>query len=208
MSILGGSDGFVESKYDFLLLAYTNNENGFIDIAKIPGLSERLYLVSDKDQRPCHQTKWKYLVVYGFSGDPEKMKEALAAFDSEDDTALWFYEAIGPMTHKTWRLDDKEEHIFMALTNVKPGRETDFTEWYNRHHIPDVVSISVYRSGRRFRIVSACGADCPWQYLAFYRFVGPALSMHDILEKEVEQSDFQHSDAYVEDDAAWVYSSL
>jgi hypothetical protein len=219
MSLLGGERGFIESKNDYLLLAYTNTEiatedqyqawwKEFSDISSIQGLSDGIRVVSEKDQRPGQKTKWKYLVTYGFSGDANALKTAVTGHKMKDDSALWLYEGIGPLTQKVWKETDTEEHIFMALTNVKPGREEDFHEWYNRHHIPDIVSVSVYRSGRRFEIAATSGAEAPWRFLAFYRFVGPALEMHSILRDEVTQYQFAHTDAYEENDNAWIYSVI
>ena len=96
----------------------------------------------------------------------------------------------------------------MALTSCKPGREEEFHEWYNNYHLPEAVSISCYRSGRRFRLTAISGDDTPWEYLAFYRFVGPAKDMHPTLSEEMKASKWRRAGAVAEGDGAWAYSAL
>ncbi|MDR1028240.1 MAG: hypothetical protein LBL63_02345 [Clostridiales Family XIII bacterium] len=217
MSILGGVNGFIEQDSDYLLLAFTNEEigsaesyrtwwAGFSDVAAVPGLSGGIRVITERDQRRGQRPKWRYMVAFGFSGDADRLKNIVKSHVRTDDSALWLYEAIGPMTHKVWDEGDAEEHFFMALTNPVPGRELEYTEWYNRHHIPDIVSVSVYRSGRRFHIAAYSGAEPYWKYMAFYRFVGPALDMHGILADEVRRREMKHSEDYEEGDGAWIYS--
>jgi hypothetical protein len=226
MSILGGTNGYIEKENDYLLLAYTNEEivsdeqykawwSGFADIQAVPGLSEGIRLVVDADQRVGENPSWKYLVAYGFSGDAAKMKKAVSLHTVQGDSALWFYEAVADIVNKPWNEEDKEEHIFMALTTPKPGRHDDFDAWYNNEHVPDVVSTETYRSGRRFRLASISGPDAKWEYVSFYRFVGPALAMHQSLTdaEHGEHCGYDHdylgvTDALYEDHGAWIYSAL
>jgi hypothetical protein len=99
-------------------------------------------------------------------------------------------------------------HVFMALTNVKSGREEDFHDWYDTEHVPDVVAVSCYRSGRRFQLFGAVGATAPWEFLSLYRFVGPAAEMHEILEEHGDAGNATLTDALVDDDGAWVYRMI
>jgi len=218
MSILGGAKGFIEKNNDYLLLAYTNVEigtkeqfaewwNGFTDIAIIPGLSEGFRLISERDQRPGQKPRWKYMVAFGYSGDAEKMKNAIMAHKFVDDSAIWFYIGINDLIQREYALEDTDEHIFMALTNIKPGRQEDFHDWYNKHHLPEVVATSHFRSGRRFRILATGGAEAQWEYLAFYRYVGSTLRMHRSLPIDDTRIEMVHSDAYKDDDGAWIYSA-
>ncbi len=104
--------------------------------------------------------------------------------------------------------DDGIQHIFMALTNVKPGRERDFHDWYDTEHVPDVVAVPCYRSGRRFRLVDSAGVDTPWEYLSLYRFVGPAAEMHAALKVHGDAGHATLTDALVDGDGAWVYELI
>jgi hypothetical protein len=96
----------------------------------------------------------------------------------------------------------------MALTNVKPGREADFKDWYDTEHVPDVVAVEPYQSARRFKLTAAVGADAPWQYLSFYRFVGSVPAMHETLAEHGRQGLATLTDALVDDDGAWIYSPV
>jgi hypothetical protein len=100
------------------------------------------------------------------------------------------------------------EHVFMALTNVKAGRENDFHDWYDTEHVPDVVAVSSYQSARRFRLVAAVGDSGPWRYLSLYRFLGSVPAMHDELAEHGGQGQATLTDALVDDDAAWIYSPV
>ncbi len=101
-----------------------------------------------------------------------------------------------------------DKHVFMALTNAIPGREDEFNAWYDQEHVPDVVAVECYRSGRRFRLVSATGADAPWEYLSFYRFEGDVPRMHELLHEAAARHETTMTEAIVPDDAAWIFTEL
>jgi len=64
-----------------------------------------------------------------------------------------------------------QRHAFLALTNPAPGREDEFNDWYDTHHLPEVLRYgSGMRGGRRFRLSPAQrpGHAPPWRYLAWY----------------------------------------
>jgi len=44
------------------------------------------------------------------------------------------------------------KHIFLALTNPVEGKEPEFNEWYNTHHVPDVINVPGFVSGQRFKL--------------------------------------------------------
>jgi len=99
-------------------------------------------------------------------------------------------------------------HVFMALTNVKAGREADFTEWYDTEHVPDVVAVNSYQSARRFRLVGTVGGPGPWGYLSLYRFLGPVPEMHEELAEHGKSGHATLTDALVDDDGAWIYTPI
>lgn len=99
-------------------------------------------------------------------------------------------------------------HVFMALTNVKPGREADFREWYDTEHVPDVVAVPCYRSGRRFRLFGTVGSEGPWEYLSLYRFLGSVPEMHELLKETGRAANRTMTDALVDDDGAWVFTRI
>jgi hypothetical protein len=218
MSILGGSTGFIEGGYDALVLMFANEDvaegglgsalqNEFADIFAIRGLSAGIPLTADPDQREGQSPKWRHLLAHGFSGDIPNMRNTITSHVTGGDAGVWFCEAIASVEQKPYAENDKDEHIFMALTDPKPGREDDYHEWYDRHHVKDVVSVDCYRSGRRFRITASCGGYAPWGYLAFYRFVGETPKMHQSLEDDMRRGETVMTDAYEAGDGAWIYGA-
>ena len=63
------------------------------------------------------------------------------------------------------------KHIFLALTNPVEGKEPEFNEWYNTHHVPDVINVPGFVSGQRFKLSdSQFGGEASkaYKYLAVY----------------------------------------
>src|SRR5258708_29520564 len=60
-------------------------------------------------------------------------------------------------------------YTMLVQTNAKPGRETEFNEWYSKHHLQDVVAIPGFVSAQRFQWVESPGAKAPkYKYYAVY----------------------------------------
>jgi hypothetical protein len=63
------------------------------------------------------------------------------------------------------------KHTFVVLTNPTPGKDTEFNEWYNKQHIPDVLNVPGFVCAQRFRLADtqmSGDADRPYKYLALY----------------------------------------
>ncbi len=63
------------------------------------------------------------------------------------------------------------KHTFLALTNPVPGKEDEYNEWYDKHHVPDVINIPGFISGQRFKLSdSQFGGEASkaFKYLALY----------------------------------------
>lgn len=63
------------------------------------------------------------------------------------------------------------KYTFVVLTNATVGKEDDFNEWYNKHHIPDVLNVPGFVSGQRFRLAETqMGGESSksYKYLALY----------------------------------------
>jgi hypothetical protein len=63
------------------------------------------------------------------------------------------------------------KYTFVVLTNATAGKEDDFNEWYNKHHIPDVLNVPGFVSGQRFRLAETqMGGKSSesYKYLALY----------------------------------------
>ena len=64
------------------------------------------------------------------------------------------------------------KYTFLALTNPVAGKENEFNEWYDKHHIPDVINVPGFISGQRFKLADAqfgnAEATKAYRYLALY----------------------------------------
>jgi hypothetical protein len=63
------------------------------------------------------------------------------------------------------------KYTFLALTNPVAGKEAEFNEWYDTHHVPDVINVPGFISGQRFKLAdSQLGGESSkaYKYLAVY----------------------------------------
>ena len=47
------------------------------------------------------------------------------------------------------------KYSFIVFTNPVEGKESEYNDWYNRQHIPDVLNVPGFVSGQRFRLADA-----------------------------------------------------
>jgi hypothetical protein len=60
---------------------------------------------------------------------------------------------------------------FVVLSNPVAGREDEFNEWYDKHHLHEILAIPGMSSAQRFRLSESStpvGAEQPYRYLALY----------------------------------------
>ena len=216
---IGGENGNVERDYEYLIYYYTN-ENildketynewraQFKPLDAVPGIGTTLRLFRDPDQRDGQYPGYKYLLISGFSGDPAQMEAAVAALKLRPGNTVIFFKAIAPFHEKQRQADYDEQHIFMALTNAREGKEDEFNDWYNNHHVIDIVRIRCYQSCRRY-LKTACAGDAyDFDYLALYRFGGRPEDMRKILKDYALSCNIYMRKLYKPEDAAWVYSEI
>src|SRR5712692_5831572 len=63
------------------------------------------------------------------------------------------------------------KYTFVVMTNPTAGKEAEFNEWYNKHHIPDVLNVPGFVCGQRFRLADTqMGGENSnvYKYLALY----------------------------------------
>jgi len=64
------------------------------------------------------------------------------------------------------------KYTFLALTNPVAGKEAEFNEWYDKHHVPDVINVPGFISGQRFKLADSqmgnAEATKAFKYLALY----------------------------------------
>ena len=47
------------------------------------------------------------------------------------------------------------KHTFIVFTNPVEGKESEYNDWYNRQHVPDVLNVPGFVSCQRFRLADA-----------------------------------------------------
>jgi hypothetical protein len=64
------------------------------------------------------------------------------------------------------------KYTFLAFTNPTPGKEDEYNQWYEEHHLKDVLQCPGFVSARRFRLASTQfqfnTVTPPYSYLALY----------------------------------------
>ena len=70
--------------------------------------------------------------------------------------------------------------VMVVFMEPVEGTELEFNDWYNRHHVPERVSVPGILNGRRYELSD--GDEAP-KYLAIY---------------ELEDESVLHSDAYLQ----------
>ncbi len=101
-------------------------------------------------------------------------------------------------------------HLFLALTNPLPGREGDFNQWYDNHHLREVLRYgNGFTGGRRYKLHSPrirSPAD-KWTYLALYALESDDLAYfhrHAWIENRPPLTPF--TGLLADDHVAWVYT--
>jgi hypothetical protein len=62
------------------------------------------------------------------------------------------------------------DHLMVVLSNVEPGQEDAFNDWYTSEHIIDVVEkLPVFVSAQRFELAPTQLEETQYRYLAIYR---------------------------------------
>ena len=56
----------------------------------------------------------------------------------------------------------------VTLTRAVPGREDEFNDWYDNHHLPQLLGLPGFRSAQRFRLARSLDPDPPPPWLAIY----------------------------------------
>lgn len=136
---------------------------------------------------------------------------------------MWAYRAVGPFVHKRDELPgshgdkaplrsatpptEELQHVFMALTDAIEGRDEEFNHWYDTEHVPDVVFVEPFQSGRRFQLVGGVGPR-RWGYLSFYRLIGDVPAAHQSLVDNHDDGNGTMTDAIHADHGAWIFTRI
>lgn len=71
-------------------------------------------------------------------------------------------------------------HVLIVLSNAATGCDDDFNDWYDRQHLPDVLSVDGFVAAQRFRLSEEQlrpGEPLPHRYLAVYEIEAPDLAV-------------------------------
>lgn len=63
------------------------------------------------------------------------------------------------------------KYTFIVMTNPVAGKEAEYNEWYNKHHVPDVLNVPGFVCAQRFRLADTQfggEASKAYKYLALY----------------------------------------
>jgi len=81
------------------------------------------------------------------------------------------------------------KYTFLAFTNPAPGKEDEYNEWYEEHHLKDVINCPGFVSARRFRLASTqfpFNTVAPaYSYLALYEIETDDIagSLQEVVER-------------------------
>lgn len=102
------------------------------------------------------------------------------------------------------------QHLFFAFTNPVDGVEPVFNDWYNTHHVPEVLRYGRGFTGcRRFRLEREAGeTGLPaWTYLAMYQLESDDLASLATKPWTVQAPPLTSFRGLLKDDhVAWVYT--
>jgi len=92
-----------------------------------------------------------------------------------------YYKVIGPpVQHKGAGPSAKNGQTYyqIVFSNPVAGKEADYNAWYDKQHLPDVVSVPGFVEGQRLKLATA-GRTAPgqtrYEYLALYKIVSDNL---------------------------------
>ncbi|MDR1294470.1 MAG: hypothetical protein LBK59_05855 [Bifidobacteriaceae bacterium] len=104
------------------------------------------------------------------------------------------------------------KHIFVAFTNAADGRDLEFNEFYDRYHIPEVLTAPGWLSAQRYRLcVEQKERQTPtWQYLVIYEVERPEGEILSALDQRADFGPAAHPDPWPwkDDSQVWIYESL
>jgi hypothetical protein len=62
------------------------------------------------------------------------------------------------------------KYTFIVMTNPVAGKEAEYNQWYNQHHVPDVLNVPGFVCAQRFRLADTQfgGNGRDHKYLAIY----------------------------------------
>jgi hypothetical protein len=65
------------------------------------------------------------------------------------------------------------KYKMIAFTDPISGREDEFNDWYDNHHLQDIVSTEGFPSAQRFKLHTVVSGEVKNQYIAIYEIDAP-----------------------------------
>jgi hypothetical protein len=81
---------------------------------------------------------------------------------------------------------------FIVFSNAVEGRDDEYNEWYDKHHLPDVLSIEGVKAGKRYRFH---GDNPEHRYLAIYDIEGDGPAVLAELGSKSASGEFSSTDS-------------
>lgn len=74
--------------------------------------------------------------------------------------------------------------VLVVFSNPMAGREREYNEWYDGHHLADVLKVPGFLSAQRFTL-GGVAAGAQWKYLALYEFEAddPASALAELTKR-------------------------
>jgi hypothetical protein len=181
------------------------------DVMRVPGFvtGQRLRLSAIQHKAPPFPQR--YFAIYDLEtedlaglnaeivrrvGGPEMpMSDAIAPpvvrFFLDPVTPRWVTDAARV------NVPPKNRHMMCVMTSPAPGKEAEFTRWYDEQHIPDLLRLPGLVAGQRFRLsaVQQKAPPFPQTYLAFYELDTYPVALNTELLRRVGTSQMPLTDA-------------
>lgn len=68
-------------------------------------------------------------------------------------------------------MTEKQNYVFLVLTNAVEGKDDEYNDWYTNQHIPDLLRIDGFVSAQRFELTGLqrlIAFPHPYKYAAIY----------------------------------------
>lgn len=63
-----------------------------------------------------------------------------------------------------------EKHLLVSLSNPVEGRDADYNDWFDNHHLPELLDIPGFVAAQRFTLseTQRAAPPYPFRYMAIY----------------------------------------
>jgi hypothetical protein len=159
------------------------------DVVSVPGfVSARRYVLAEYQLRPPTHMKPRYVVIYKLvtadlaavyaevsrrirSGET-RMSHTLDMSSGENYTYRVFRPRVMGANPDSRNGDtaDLQDYVQLVFADPADGLDTEFNDWYDKHHAPDVLAVPGFVSGQRLTLaeVQLVKEGMPQQYLTIF----------------------------------------